>query len=95
MRPVATLGRALYNVPGVARHVRADEDLADVLPELVDQPVDEDLITRFLYFLRYEYLLPLTLKGADRTNVHPAARRIVDVLEGRLAWARPTPPPSP
>jgi len=95
MRPVATLGRALYNVPGVARHVRADEDLADILPELVDQPVDEDLITRFLYFLRYEYLLPLTLKGADRTNVQPAARRVVDVLEGRLAWARPTPPPLP
>jgi len=91
MRPVATLGRALYNVPGVARHVGADEELGDVLPGLVDQPVDEDLVTKFLYFLRYEYLLPLTLKGATGANVLLAAQRVADVLAGRLSWARPTP----
>jgi capsular polysaccharide export protein len=94
MRPVATLGRALYNVPGVARHVRPEERLADVLPELVGRPEDEDLVTKFLYFLRYEYLLPLTMKDATRDNVPPAAQRIVDVLDGRLAWARHPPPAS-
>jgi capsular polysaccharide export protein len=87
MRPVVTLADALYNIPGVVRHMQESEDLADVLPEVIDQPVDRELITRFLYFLRYEYLVPVSLRSSNEETIGPAAQRVMDVLHGRLSWA--------
>jgi capsular polysaccharide export protein len=87
LRPVITLADALYNVPGIARHLEADEELADVLGEVAGRPVDRELITRFLYFLRYEYLVPVSPRTASPETIAPAAQRVVDILHDRLPWA--------
>jgi len=86
LRPVITLGDAFYNVPGVVRHLNDKEDLAEVLVETVGRPVDRDLISRFLYSLRYEYLVPAPPKTTDRDTVSPAAQRILDILYDQLSW---------
>ena len=87
MRPVITLGEALYNGPGVVSHI-GDGDLAEALGAVIDQPVNRELVTRFLCFLRYEYLVPVSWRTANETTIQPAAQRIVDVLHDRLAWAQ-------
>lgn len=86
LRPVITLGDAFYNVPGVVRHLGRDE-LEPVLAEVVDQPVNRDRITRFLHFLRYDYLLPISPRATRAEAYQPAAERIVDALAGKLWWA--------
>lgn len=86
LRPVITLGDAFYNVPGLVRHVEPNEDLADVLGATIDRPINEALAERFLYFMRYEYLVPVAKDNADRASVEPAVQRIMDVLQGRLSW---------
>jgi capsular polysaccharide export protein len=88
LRPVVTLADAFYNVPGVVRHLEGDEELADVLPAVIDQPVNRELTTKFLYFLRYEYLLPLSLRSASEETIGPAVQRVMDVLYDRLSWAK-------
>ena len=85
LRPVITLGSAFYNVPGLVRHLGEDA-LADVLPEVIGQPVDEDLITRFLYFLRYHYLVTMPYWTADEATIRPAVERILDLYHHRLPW---------
>lgn len=83
LRPVITLGDASYNVPGMVWHVGPDDDLVDSLAKAIDKPVDQDLIIRFLYFLRYEYLVPVSKTGCTPATVRPAADRIMDILDGR------------
>ena len=85
-RPVITLGDACYNVPGMVWHVGPDEDMVDSLAEAVDASVDRDLITRFLYFLRYEYLVPVSKKSCTPATIGPAADRVLDVLYGRWPY---------
>ncbi|MDO8684359.1 MAG: hypothetical protein Q7N50_12845 [Armatimonadota bacterium] len=84
-RPVITLGEAFYNVPGVVRHVEPKEDLSKALSETIDQPIDRDLVTRFLYFLRYEYLVPVSVKSAARQTIAPAVQRVMDAVDGKLS----------
>lgn len=87
LRPVLTLADALYNIPGVVRHLEANEELADVLPAVLDQPANRELITKFLYFLRYDYLVPVSLRSASEETIGPAVQRVMDVLHDRLSWA--------
>jgi capsular polysaccharide export protein len=85
-RPVITLGEAFYNVPGMVQHLKDGDDLVDLLAATIDTLVDRDLITRFLYFLRYEYLVPVSKNTRSHENVGPAADRVVEVLNGQWPY---------
>jgi len=86
LRPVITLGDAFYNVPGMVHHVGAQDDLAGVLAETIGRPVNVELITKFLYFLRYDYLVSVSRHARDVASFEPAVKRILQTLDDKLYW---------
>lgn len=86
LRPVITLGEAFYNIPGVVRHLGQREALHPVLCEVIGRPVNRERITKFLYFLRYEYLLPISPKSIDPRAYAPVTQRILDTIDNKLWW---------
>lgn len=79
-RPVLTLGRAFYNVPGVVRPLGDTEDVADALADTLATPPDQDLRDRFLYYLRYVYLVALDKRAVPDADPAPALQRLQDTL---------------
>ena len=88
LRPVITLGDAFYNVPGIVRHLGPEDDLADVLADTIGKPVNVDLVTKFLYFLRYEYLVSTPRQSDGSISLQPAADRILDILHDSSSFSR-------
>jgi lipopolysaccharide heptosyltransferase I len=86
LRPVITLADAFYNIPGMVYHLGTEDDLADVLAEALGKPVNTELITKFLYFMRYEYLVPTPRDCDGRVSFEAAAERVLDIMYDRLAW---------
>lgn len=83
--PVVTLGQAFYNVPGLVQHIeQGGKELSEVMPFLLSTPVDNDLRRSFLYFLWKQYLVPRPER--DTSGATRCAERLIDILEGRLAW---------
>ena len=80
LKPVITLGDAFYAVPGLVRPYRRDVELADMLEQSVERPVDRDLIEHFLYFLRYDYLVPLDRNNLGSSDPWPAIAKIMKAL---------------
>lgn len=76
---VYTLGRAFYNVPGVVTHVTPPQTLAAALASL-DEPADDALIDKFLYYLRYHYLVPGSWRQPDAAHFAAVAEKIAAVL---------------
>lgn len=87
LRPVITLGDAFYDVSGMLSHLDSKDDLADILVNVIDKPVNAELITKFLYFLRYEYLVPMPRQKDGSILFDAATERILDILHERLPWA--------
>ncbi len=86
MRPVITLGDAFYNIPGMVRHLEAHESLTEALAETLARPVNTELITRFLCFLRYQYLVPGSYYTTEPSSLRPVVDRLLDILHDRIAW---------
>ncbi len=82
--PVLTLGQAFYNVKGLVRHLEADEELADILPTLLSDPIDYRLRKHFLCFMWEHYLV--LHPGKHAIGIVKARERLMDMLEDRLAW---------
>jgi capsular polysaccharide export protein len=79
LKPVITLGDAFYAVPGLVRPCRGD-DLAGILEVSLATPVDRDLVEHFLYFLRYDYLVPLDRNNLASFDPAPAVAKIMKAL---------------
>jgi capsular polysaccharide export protein len=65
-KPVITLGRAFYNIPGLVIHVDNPMELPQLLEKAFNFKVNEELISKFFYYLRYKYLVEF-----DKKDVHP------------------------
>ena len=87
-RPVITLGQAFYNVPGMVRHVGTADNLVDALEESIGRPVNTELAAKFLYFLRYEYLVPTPRQPDGTISFDAAAERILGILYDTLSWVK-------
>lgn len=83
-KPVFTLGNAFYNVPGVVTHVAPPEELATALTAL-DRPVDHGLIDKFLYYLRYHYLVPGSWRQPDAAHFAAVEQKMAAVLTTHTA----------
>ncbi len=71
-KPVITMGDAFYNVPGLVYHLGDGDELAERLDDALSKGVDRGLVEKFLYYLRYRYLVSLDrrrLEEADSTGV--------------------------
>jgi len=80
LKPVVTLGEAFYAVPGLARACSAKDDLGAVLRDAIETPPDRELIEHFLYFLRYDYLVPLDRNNLAASDPVQAVARIMKAL---------------
>jgi capsular polysaccharide export protein len=80
LKPVVTLGEAFYAVSGLVRPCGAKGDLGAVLCDAIETPPDRELIEHFLYFLRYDYLVPLDRNNLAASDPMPAVARIMKAL---------------
>jgi capsular polysaccharide export protein len=80
LKPVIALGEAFYAVAGLVRRLDAGGDLAALIHEAIKTPSDRDLIEHFLYFLRYEYLVPLNRNDLAHTDPRPAVDKIMKAI---------------
>ncbi len=80
LKPVIALGDAFYAVPGLVAPCRAGDDLGQALSRALETAVDRDLTERFLYFLRYDYLIPLDRNDLASSDPRPAVARILETL---------------
>jgi capsular polysaccharide export protein len=81
-KPVITLGRAFYNVSGLATYVQSPEDLEKELDAVVNQRVNHTLIDQFLYYLRYSYLVDGTWRHPGKEHFESVQRKIKHLFVG-------------
>ncbi len=79
-KPVITMGEAFYNVTGLVWHVGPETELVKVLAAALNSPVDRDLIEKFLYYLRYEYLVGIDRRNLAEADPRPVVERILSQL---------------
>lgn len=80
LKPVVTLGDAFYNVPGLVYPCGGDEGLETALTEILNRPVDRDLVEKFLYHLRYDYLVAIDRRNLAEADPAPAVARLLAAL---------------
>jgi capsular polysaccharide export protein len=80
LKPVIALGDAFYAIPGLVQPRGRNDDLAGILEQILEKPVDRDLIEHFLYFLRYDYLAPLDRNDLASSDPAPAVAKIMKAL---------------
>ena len=80
-KAVITLGEAFYNVEGLVYHCTDLSRLHDYMGKAVSDKTEYKLVDKFLYFLRYEYLIEVDKKHLTKKNILPVINRIKEVWE--------------
>lgn len=78
-KPVITLGNSFYNIDGLVRCVTQVDQLADEIPFVFAEP-DHQLIDKFLYYLRYQYLAEGSWRQPDAMHFESVAQKIRKLL---------------
>ncbi len=79
-KPVVTVGNSFYNIEGVVHHAAAPGDLEAAIKDAIDEPVNIELIDKFLYYLRFEYLVKGSPRCFDEDGVAQACKRVKGIL---------------
>jgi capsular polysaccharide export protein len=75
-RPVVTLGKAFYNKDGIVLHCSEPAQLASRLVTALGQAPPTDRTERFIYFLRFHYLIEGSWRAWGEETVSAIARRL-------------------
>lgn len=78
-KPVITLGNSFYNIDGLVRYVTKVDQLADEIPFVSAEP-DHQLIDKFLYYLRYQYLAEGSWRQPNEIHFASVAQKIRKLL---------------
>ncbi|WP_371360886.1 hypothetical protein [Sporomusa malonica] len=78
-KPVITMGKAFYNVPGLTVHAAEPAKLSTVL-SVVNQQPDDRLIDKFLYYLRYYYLAEGSWRQPDASHLQSVKTKVAALL---------------
>ena len=81
---VLVLGEAVYSP--VCLSVLDGDTLTDAVRSLLKSPQATDFQRRWLYYMYHHYLLPVWCFDPDADGCDAAARRLVDISEGKLPW---------
>lgn len=73
---VITLGDAFYNIQGVVNHCANLDQLDQTIEETLSQPVDETLISQFLYYLRFQYQVEGNLISPNKATAKKVAAHL-------------------
>jgi capsule polysaccharide modification protein KpsS len=76
-KPVVTLGLAFYNKPELVFHANSLVDLSETMRLAVSQGPDRKLVERFLYYLRFNYVVNGNYNYFDQKTVSNIAERII------------------
>lgn len=79
-KPVITLGDAFYNIPGIVTQVPDHYELSEYI-DVVNRPVDNQLIDKFLFYLRYHYLADGTWRNVDDNHFASVMGKINDAFQ--------------
>lgn len=78
-KPVITLGEAFYNVEGLVHHCIDLSRLQDDMWNAVSEKMNSGLVDKFLYYLRYQYLVEIDKKNLTKENIVPVLNKISEV----------------
>lgn len=81
-KKVISLGDAFYNIPGIVHHCDNHNKLPEMIKKVIeDIEFNEELIKRFLYYLRFEYNVEGFLNTRDIKTIHNIVNRIEDLIK--------------
>ena len=78
-KPVITLGDSCYNIEGLVYHVVTPDKLAEAIRFIHNKP-DHSLIDRFLYYLRYCYLVTGSWRQPTAEHYENITGKITEIL---------------
>lgn len=78
-KPVITLGNSFYNIDGLVRYVTQVDQLADDIPFVLSEP-DHQLIDKFLFYLRYQYLAEGSWRQPNEAHFASVVQKIRKLL---------------
>lgn len=81
-KPVIILGNAFYNIKGITYSLQDFDDLSTAISYALKNELNHELIDKFLYFLRYEYLVE-SGKNNNSKDENQVVDRIIDIVEGK------------
>lgn len=70
MKPVITLGDSLYSIEGIVYKCDITDDLWSVIDKAICEGADEDVIRKYLYYLRFEYLVEIFKSYPDKWSIN-------------------------
>jgi len=78
-KPVITLGNSFYNIDGLVCHVGQPDQLRHCIPFVFAEP-DHQLIDKFLYYLRYDYLAEGSWRQPDERHFASVIQKVQELL---------------
>lgn len=78
-KPVITLGRAFYEVPGLTHSALNERSMKSALSAAVGSEPERPLLDKFLYHTLFDYFLPGSWRGASRAELDRTAERILSI----------------
>jgi len=81
-KAVVTLGEAFYNVKGLVYHVNTVDELYFKVKEALTKDVNKEFIDKFIYFLRYNYLVEADKKNRSAGSNKEVIERLKDIVGG-------------
>lgn len=79
-KTVITLGEALYNIEGVAHHVKDLTSLHNEIKNALNTPLYIDRIQKFIYYLRFIYQVEGTISIPNQQTAKNIVRKIMSTL---------------
>lgn len=67
---VITLGNAFFNIEGLVHHADTQEELNNILLTIDTKSVNQELVNKFLNYMKVEYLLPQSWNKLTDENAH-------------------------
>ncbi len=82
-KPVITLGEIFYNVEGIVYHCTDLSKLEDEMEKAISNGINQELVDKFLYYLRYEYLVDCDKDHPTSENIKPVLERIEEAMANK------------
>jgi len=83
-KPLIALGNSFYNIDGVTYHVKDLDKLGETIKSALEKGVDTTLIDKFLYYLRFKYLVEGSPRHCSEESLFQAYKKIKKLLHGEL-----------
>ncbi len=79
-KPVVTLGNSFYNIEGIVYNVNNLDKLVEAVKQALEGPLNKELIDKFVYYLRFEYLVEGSPRYCNENSLHQAYEKIKSIL---------------